>query len=61
MPRLKVTLAGVDCPDALSAIGSVMPIDLFVDEPLRNMCPSPGLELPPAGVEVRARFRRRNF
>ena len=47
-----VVLAGVDCPDAIDAIGSVLPIDLFIDEPLRHICPSPGLELPPAGTEV---------
>ena len=38
-----ITLAGVDCPAALDAIASVCPIDLFVDDPLQFMCPSPGL------------------
>jgi len=32
----------------------VLPIDLFVDAPLRAMCPSPGLLLPPAGAEALA-------
>lgn len=47
-----VQLAGVNGPDALSAITSVMPIDFFVEDPLYVMVPSPGLELPPAGEEV---------
>ena len=47
-----VQLAGVDAPAALDAIGSVLPIDYFVDEPMRVMCPSEGLELPPSGQEV---------
>ena len=47
-----VQLAGVSVPEALDAIGSVLPIDLFVDEPMRHMAPSAGLVLPDAGAEV---------
>ena len=47
-----ITLAGVDCPTALGAIASVLPVDLFVDDPLKHMSPSPGNELPALGKEV---------
>lgn len=49
-----ITLAGVDCPAAIDAIASVMPVDLFIDDPLKHIEPSPGLELPPAGKEVQS-------
>ena len=47
-----MVLAGVDAPDALDAITSVLPIDAFVDEPLHHMSPSTGIELPIAGKVV---------
>jgi L-fucose mutarotase len=47
-----IQLAGTTAPDVVKAIASVCPVDLFVDEPLHYMAPSPGLEMPPLGVEV---------
>lgn len=47
-----IQLAGVDCTQAMAAIGSLLPLDLFVDEPVGKMVPSPGNELPPLGKEV---------
>lgn len=47
-----VLLAGADAPSVITAIGSVCPVDLFVDEPCMFMAPEPGNEMPPAGVEV---------
>ena len=42
----------VPLPEALSAICSVLPLDCFVETPVTYMAPSPGNDLPPAGVEV---------
>eukprot|EP00536_Pseudo-nitzschia_multiseries_P009690 jgi/Psemu1/306760/fgenesh1_kg.278_\ len=42
----------VPLPEALDAICSILPLDLFVETPVTYMAPSPGNELPPAGVEV---------
>jgi L-fucose mutarotase len=42
----------VPLPEALSAICSVLPLDLFVEFPVNTMSPSSGMVLPPAGVEV---------
>lgn len=47
-------LAGADAPATLGAIGSVLPLDLFVDNPVGYMVPSPGNERPPAADEARA-------
>ena len=49
-----VVLAGSNAPDTLDAITSVLPIDAFVESPLKHMSPSPGISLPPAGAEVHA-------
>jgi len=47
-----IQLAGVDCTAGLAAIGSVLPLDLFVEQPVGKMVPSPGNDLPPLGEEV---------
>jgi L-fucose mutarotase/ribose pyranase (RbsD/FucU family) len=47
-----VRLAGANIPDTIKAIGSVMPIDFFVKDPLYHIWPSKGLEMPPLGLEV---------
>lgn len=47
-----IVLAGVDCVTAMAAIGSVLPIDRFVETPVGKMVPSEGLALPALGAEV---------
>eukprot|EP01052_Picozoa_sp_SAG31_P040154 SAG31_NODE_5747_length_2347_cov_1.929270_1_plen_223_part_00 len=42
----------VDLPTAVEAVTTVYPLDYFVSCPAFYMAPSPGHELPPAGVEV---------
>jgi L-fucose mutarotase len=42
----------VDLPTAVEAVCSVLPLDLFVENPAEIMSPSKGLELPPSGEEV---------
>ena len=32
----------------------MLPIDFFVEQPLHHMCPSPGIAMPPTGVEMLA-------
>lgn len=48
----KLIVLTVPLPEALSAICSVLPLDFFVETPVAYMAPSPGNELPPAGIEV---------
>eukprot|EP00928_Gymnodinium_smaydae_P030256 TRINITY_DN22546_c0_g1_i1.p1 TRINITY_DN22546_c0_g1~~TRINITY_DN22546_c0_g1_i1.p1 ORF type:complete len:176 (-),score=38.43 TRINITY_DN22546_c0_g1_i1:102-581(-) len=50
-----ILLAGADCPQALDAICSVLPLDFFVPNPASLMGPQAGSELPPLGVEVHAK------
>jgi L-fucose mutarotase len=50
----KCIILTVPLPEALSAICSVLPLDLFVEYPVFSMSPSVGMDLPPAGVEVLA-------
>jgi L-fucose mutarotase len=50
----KCVILTVSLPEALSAICSVLPLDYFVETPVTYMCPSGGLELPPAGAQVLA-------
>eukprot|EP00966_Prymnesium_polylepis_P048989 1133735-Prymnesium_polylepis.2 len=47
-----IVLAGASLPDALAAISSVLPLDLFIEEPVGVMVPSEGLTMPPLAVEV---------
>uniref|UniRef100_A0A7S2J3J1 L-fucose mutarotase n=1 Tax=Haptolina brevifila TaxID=156173 RepID=A0A7S2J3J1_9EUKA len=47
-----IVLAGVDCVEGMAAIGSVLPLDRFVDCPVGKMVPSEGSELPVLGSEV---------
>ena len=47
-----IVLAGVDCVQAMEAIGSVLPLDRFVDAPVGKMVPSEGSSLPELGAEV---------
>ena len=47
-----VVLAGADLPQTLAAISSVLPIDLFIDDPVGVMVPSPGNSLPALAKEV---------
>jgi len=47
-----IVLAGVDCVQGMAAIGSVLPLDRFVQSPVGKMVPSEGSELPELGVEV---------
>jgi L-fucose mutarotase len=47
-----ILLAGVQLPEAVSAICSVLPLDYFVDYPIAYMSPQDGVEMPPAGVQV---------
>ena len=47
-----VVLAGVDLPRAISAIASVLPIDMFVADPVYHMEPDEHLAMPPLGTEV---------
>ena len=42
----------VSADEAMAAIGSVLPLDLFVPTPVAKITPSPGNTLPPLGVEV---------
>ena len=46
-----VVLAGATADEALDAICSVLPLDLFVDTPVHHMVPSDGVELPASGAE----------
>ena len=46
-----IVLAGANVDEALDAICSVMPLDLFVDAPVHHMVPSEGVELPESGAE----------
>jgi L-fucose mutarotase len=50
--RSKVIVLTVPLPEAVSAICSVLPLDFFVEDPVKFMAPSPGVPLPPAGEEV---------
>ena len=47
-----IVLAGADCVEGITAIGSVLPLDRFVEAPVGKMVPSLGSTLPPLGVEV---------
>eukprot|EP01052_Picozoa_sp_SAG31_P029274 SAG31_NODE_2897_length_4936_cov_3.814348_2_plen_126_part_00 len=47
-----IFLSNTTLPQAVDAICSVFPIDFFVDCAVFHMAPSPGIELPPLGVEV---------
>eukprot|EP00929_Paragymnodinium_shiwhaense_P049315 TRINITY_DN24881_c0_g1_i1.p1 TRINITY_DN24881_c0_g1~~TRINITY_DN24881_c0_g1_i1.p1 ORF type:complete len:160 (+),score=48.48 TRINITY_DN24881_c0_g1_i1:83-562(+) len=47
-----VTLPGVDMPEALDAICSLLPLDFFVETPVQYMTPQEGVELPLAGKKV---------
>lgn len=47
-----IVLAGVDCVTGLKAIGSVLPLDRFVEDPVGKMVPSEGKALPALGQEV---------
>merc|ERR1712083_1142104 len=49
-----VLLAGADCPQAVDAICSLLPLDYFVPDPVLHMSPSEGIELPPTGQKVHA-------
>ncbi|CAK0807244.1 unnamed protein product, partial [Prorocentrum cordatum] len=49
-----VSLPGADCPQAIDAICSVLPLDFFVPDPAHFMSPQEGVELPPAGKKVHA-------
>mmetsp|Transcript_31093 Transcript_31093/g.79944 ORF Transcript_31093/g.79944 Transcript_31093/m.79944 type:complete len:162 (+) Transcript_31093:86-571(+) len=49
-----ITLAGADCPQAVRAICSLLPLDYFVPCPAWHMSPQAGSQLPPLGVEVHA-------
>ena len=53
----KCIMLTVSLPEALEAICSVLPLDYFIDTPVTYMAPSPGNELPPAGVEVLAALK----
>ena len=52
MTEVPVELAGADVVQAVDAICSVLPVDFFVDEPVRFMAPTPGDDLPPLGAEA---------
>merc|ERR1719343_1691390 len=47
-----IPLAGVDCPQAMDAICSVLPLDFFVPDPAHFMSPQEGVVLPLAGQKV---------
>ena len=47
-----IQLTTPSLPDALTAIGSVLPLDYFVNVPVHYMAPSHGLQLPPEGEQV---------
>mmetsp|Transcript_7989 Transcript_7989/g.15104 ORF Transcript_7989/g.15104 Transcript_7989/m.15104 type:complete len:159 (+) Transcript_7989:66-542(+) len=49
-----VLLAGVDCPQTVDAVCSVLPLDYFVPDPAYHMSPQEGVELPETGKEVHA-------
>lgn len=53
--KAPIVLAGVDLPEAVGAICSVLPLDYFVESPAQIMSPQAGCELPPLGEEVKAR------
>lgn len=52
MARPVIELAGCDAVDALAAITSVFPLDMFVEHSAFHMVPSPGSTLPELAVEV---------
>lgn len=41
-----------DIVSALAAILSVLPLDLFIDNPVRRMGPDAGIDMPPSGQEL---------
>ncbi|CAE8623004.1 unnamed protein product [Polarella glacialis] len=47
-----VILAGAECPQAIDAITSVLPLDYFVPDPVHFMSPSEGNELPTSSQGV---------
>jgi len=47
-----IILSGVDLPEALDAICSLLPLDGFIETPAEVMGPQEGASLPPAGEEV---------
>jgi L-fucose mutarotase len=49
-----VHLPGVNAPEAVAAICSVMPLDTFIDQPLAAMEPVGETEVPPVTTEVTA-------
>jgi L-fucose mutarotase len=52
--KVPIVLAGVELPEAVGAICSVLPLDYFVDSPAQIMSPQAGCELPPLGHDVKA-------
>ena len=47
-----IILTTLSLPATLDAITSVLPLDFFVDVPVRHMAPQEGVALPPSGVEM---------
>lgn len=52
--KTPIILAGIDLPEAVGAVCSVLPLDYFIDHPAQIMSPQAGCELPPLGQDVKA-------